>query len=1083
MNSTNTRVWTRLIALLCSSTSFVLAQQATVQGVVEDASGSSVPSARVTVRNVATGVAQNVETNTQGFYSIPFLIPGKYDVNVTASGFSPQTRRNLQLDVNMTARVDFSLAIGAVAETVEVSASAALLNTETTTVGQVIDNKRIVELPLNGRNYLELAQLTTGVVPGRGSRTGDKGNFSALGARTYQTSILLDGVDNSSRASGGQLGFEAQNVTPSVDAVQEFKVVTNNNSAEYGFRMGATVIVQTKSGSNDFHGSAYEFFRNQKFDATNFFANRSGAEKPTFKRNQFGATAGGRIIRDRTFFFGSFEGMRLRRGESSVSTVPTLARRSGDFSDAEALPIFDPATTRTEGGRTVRSPFPNNIIPQNRWDSVGKAVVDLYPLPNLPGATNNYFYSGSAATNNDQFDGRVDHNFSDNSRVFFRYSRREFSDVDPGPLPLPADGGLWTTTDLTANSYVANWSTVLSPTSSNEVRFGYTDTTSILDIPWSENFNDKLGIKGIASLGDDNARGMTRFTPTGYAEVGARSFWPNRNNLGLLHLTEHFSKVQGRHVWKAGAEFHGERIFRRAARLSRGQMAFNRSFSEDPNNRGRTGDGLADLLLGLASGGMMGNQNGETAVTRNYSVFFQDDWKVNNRLTLNLGVRWDRFGPPSFKDTPVSRFMIDFVNRSYAIVKPKDEDDCGCEHDNNNFAPRIGLAYQLTQKTVLRSGFGIFYGQPDAVSHDGDARFSNQPPEFSELSFPTDRLFQPALVVGQGFPTGLLPTTTIQTNVGVKTALPFMPSQYSSQWFFDVQRELPFNTVVTLSYLGTSSKHMVWTRNLNQPYTPGAAAIQQRRPYPFFGGITLRDPGGSASYNAFTAKAEKRFSQGMTFLVSYTWSHAIDDGAGTLNDGAASFRDNYNLALERGNSQYDLRHNLITSLVYDLPFGRGRAFGSNMHPIANAVLGGWQLGGILFVRSGEPFSVTVSGDVANLGTTNYANRIGNGSLSSSERSIDRWFDTSAFTVPAQYTIGNAGRGILYGPGSTNMDLKIGKNWMITERARLEYRLEMFNFTNTPNFGTPNGVLNNAQVGKITSAQDPRRIQMGAKLVF
>jgi hypothetical protein len=512
-------------------------------------------------------------------------------------------------------------------------------------------------------------------------------------------------------------------------------------------------------------------------------------------------------------------------------------------------------------------------------------------------------------------------------------------------------------------------------------------------------------------------------------------------------------------------------------------MAFNRSFTEDPNNRGRTGDGLADMLLGSASGGSIGNQNGETAVTRNYSLFFQDDWKLSNRLTLNLGVRWDRFGPPSFKDTPVSRFEIDFANRQYSITRPEDENDCGCEHDNDNIAPRIGIAFQAAQKTVVRSGFGIFYGQPDAVSHDGDARFANLPPDFSELSFPTDRLFQPALVVQQGFPTGLLPSTTVQSNVAVKMATPFMPSQYTSQWFLDVQQEIPFDTVVTLSYLGTSSKHMVWTRNLNQPLTPGAAAIQLRRPYPFFGGITLRDPGGSASYNAFTAKAEKRFSKGLTFLFSYTWSHAIDDGAGTLNDGAGAFRDNYNISLERGNSQYDLRHNFISSFVYDLPFGHGRTFGSNMHPVANALLGGWQLGGILFVRSGEPFSVTVSGDVANMGTTNYADRIGNGNLPSSERSIDRWFDTTAFAVPAQYTIGSAGRNILFGPGSKSMDLKIGKNWMLTERLRLEYRLEMFNFTNTPNFGTPNGTLNNAQVARITSAADPRRIQMGMKLVF
>jgi outer membrane receptor protein involved in Fe transport len=1061
----------------------LFAQQSTVQGVVTDSSGALIPGVEITVINTGTGVASTTRTNAQGFFSVPFLIPGVYEVRAAAQGFASQTRRNLQLDVNMTARSDFALDVGAVAETIEVSAAAALLNTETTTVGQVIDNRRIVELPLNGRNYLELAQLTTGVVPGRGSRTGDKGNFSALGSRTYQTNILLDGVDNNARASGGQLGFEAQNVTPSVDAVQEFKVVTNNNSAEYGFRMGATVIVQTKSGSNDLHGSAYEFFRNDKLDATNFFANRSGAEKPVFKRNQFGGTLGGRLIKDRTFFFGSYEGTRLRRGESSISTVPTAARRGGDFSDSDALPIFDPATTRREGNRDVRTRFPGNIIPPSRFDPVAKKAIDLYPLPNLPGEVNNYFFAGSFASDTDQYDGRLDHNFNQNHRAFFRYSRRDFAETDPGPLPLPADGGQWTVTDLVSNSYVGNWSAVLSPTVSNELRIGVTDTNSVLDIPWTENLNSSLGITGIPDLGDDNARGSTRFVPTGYSEVGARSFWPNRNNLNLFQIGDHFMKVQGRHVLKTGFEFRHERIFRRAARYARGVMSFNRSFTQDPTSRGNTGDGLADLLLGLASGGNLGNQNGENAITRNYSWYVQDDWKLTNRLTLNLGLRWDRFGPPSFRDTPVSRFEFDFAAGTYSIVRPDSEGDCGCEQDNNNFAPRVGLAFQLTPKTVLRSGFGMFYGQPDSISHDGDGRFYNQPPDFTELGFPTDRLYEPALVVSSGFPPGLLPTTEIQQNVTAKTALVYMPAQYTSQWFFDVQRELPLSTVVTLSYIGSSSKHMVWTRNLNQPLTPAAGAIQQRRPLPFFNAINLRDPGGNANYNAFAVKAEKRFSSGFTFLTSYTWSHAIDDGAGTLDDGVGSRRDHYNIALDRGNSQYDMRHNFVGSFVYDLPFGKGRAFGANWHPVMNAVLGGWQLGGILFLRSGEAFSVTVSGDPANMGTTNYPNRIGEGTLPSSERSIDMWFDTSAFLMPAQYTIGNSGRNILYGPGYRSMDLKIGKNWALRENMRLEYRLEMFNWTNTPNFGNPNGTLNNTQVGRITSASDPRRIQMGMKLVF
>ncbi len=1058
----------------------VVAQQATVQGVVTDPSNSVIPDAQVQVANMATGVALKATTNAQGFFSIPGIVPGTYRVEVTAGGFAPAVRENLTLNVNQIARVDVTMKVGTVAETVEVSAAAAIIDSESSTVGQVIDNKRIVELPLNGRNYLDLAQLTTGVSPSSGSRTGDKGSFSALGMRAYQTNVLLDGVDNNSRASGGQLGFEAQAVTPSIDSVQEFKVVTNNNSAEYGFRMGGTVVVQTKSGSNEFHGTAYEFLRNEKLDAVNFFA--VGQPRPAYKQNQFGANVGGRVIRDKTFFFGSYEGTRIRRGETSIATVPTSAYRSGNF--ATARKIYDPASTVQQGGKWVRTLFPNNVIPGSQFDPVSIKVVNLYPTPNLDGITANHFFAGARSDDTDQIDTRVDHNFSPANRLFFRYSRRMFDSVDPGPLPLPADGGLWTTTTLTANSYVANLNSTLNSTVNNELRVGLTSTPSVLDVPWSENFNQQLGIKGLSDLGDDNARGMSRFSPSGYAEVGTRSFWPNRNNLDFFQLSDHVMKVTGRHVMKFGAEFRREEIFRRAARFARGQMAFNGSFTQDPNSRGNTGDGFADFLLGLASGGTIGNQNGETAVTRNYALYFQDDWKVTRRLTLNLGLRWDRFAVPSFKYTPVSRFDFAYGSQDYTIVRPADESDCGCEQNNTNLAPRIGLAYQLNDKTVFRSGFGLFYGQPDSISHDGDARFANQPPDFTEIGFPTDRLVQPALVVKDGYPAGLLPTTVVRQNVTVKTGMPYMPNQYAMQWFADIQRQLPFDTVLTISYLSANGRNMVWTRNVNTPLTPGPGALQSRRPWPFFNGITYRDPGGNSAYHGLAIKGEKRYSGGLTFLGSYTWAHTIDDGAGTLNDGTdgGGFRDQYNLKSHRGNSAYDLRHNVVISGVYDLPVGKGRTYLNQGGPV-DWILGGWQLGAIFNHRTGLPFSATVSGDLTNTGTANYPNRIGSGVLPEGQRSIDKWFDVSAFELAPQYVYGNSGRNILFGPSATSADLKIAKNFYFKERYRIEFRTEMFNFTNTPNFGRPASTVNQPQAGQIRSAADPRRIQFGLKFVY
>lgn len=1056
------------------------AQQSAVQGVVTDESNAAVPGARITVTNLATGVALNATTNESGFYSVPFLTPGTYRVEAAKEGFATARRESLVLNVNQTASVDFQLRLGAVAESIEVRAAAELIDSQTSVVGQVIDNKRIVELPLNGRNYLELARLTAGVAPDSGSRTSAKGTFSALGQRAYQTSVLLDGVDNSSRASGGQLGFEAQAVTPSIDAVEEFKVVTNNNSAEYGFRMGGTVIVQTKSGTNELHGSLYEFLRNDKLDGTNFFA--VGQPKPPYRQNQFGGTVGGPIVRDRTFFFASLEGTRIRLGETTIATVPRSELRNGDFSAGRAL--YDPATTRQEAGRWVRDPFPGNRIPASRFDPVATRVIGLYPEPNLPGLISNHFFAGSRKDDTNQLDTRVDHNFSTSHRIFGRYSRRSYDMVDPGPLPLPADGGLWTTTDLVSNSGVANWNATLGPAVNNELRFGFSRIESLLDVPWTENFNQKLGITGLPDLGDDNRRGMTRFTPTGYAEVGTRSFWPNRNNLDLIHLANHTMIVRRTHVLKAGFEYRGEELFRRAARFSRGQMAFAGVFTQDPNNRGRTGDGMADFLLGLASGGNLGNQNGETATTRNYALYFQDDWRISRRLTLNLGLRWERFGPPSYKNTPVARFEIDFARQTFNIVRPRDASDCGCRHDNNDFAPRIGFALQLSERMVLRSGFGLFYGAPDAISHDGSGRFYHLPPDFTEISFPTDQLLQPALVVRNGFPAGLIPAATVHENVTVRSAYSFIPTQYASQWFLDIQREFPGRTVLTVSYLGAGTRHMIRHRNLNQPLAPGPGALRSRRPMPFFAGINLAEPSGNSSYNAFAAKAEKRYSTGLTLLASYTWSHTIDDGAGTLDDGTAGggVRDAYNLRVHRGNSAYDIRHNFVAAGVYDLPVGKGRRW-LNRSGAADWILGGWQIGGIVNFRTGRPFSPTITTDLSNTGTTNYPNRVASGVLPPSARSLDRWFDLAAFTIPAQYTYGNSGRNILFGPGLRSADLKLGKNFYFAERYRLEFRAEMFNFTNTPAFGLPNASVNLAQAGQIRSAGEPRRIQFGLKFVF
>src|SRR5581483_3275631 len=801
-----------------------------------------------------------------------------------------------------------------------------------------------------------------------------------------------------------------------------------------------------------------------------------------------------RIIKDRTFFFLSYEGTRIRSGLSTTTTVPLPAMLTGNFSGAK--PIYDwNTTTQDTPGHYVRSVFPNNQIPANRIDPVALAVMKLYPLPNLPGRVNNFFYSPVSQNDTDQIDTRIDHNFTQNHRLFGRYSRRRTDRVNPGSLPLPADGGGWATEGIVGHSGVANLNSTLSPASNNEFRIGITRGDTTRDIPWTDNYNQRLGIAGIPDLGSLNQRGMSRFQPTGYAQLGAATFWPNYNNLNLFQAADNFLYIHGHHAIKIGFDFRRENLGRVAARFVRGYFAFDGSFTQDPNNRGNTGDAMADFLLGASNNSTLGNQNGEIAVTHNYSAFFQDDWRITPRLTLNLGVRWDMFGPPSFKklkEYPVSNFLFTYGAQNYQIVRPKDERDCGCDRDWNNFAPRVGFAYQVTAKTIVRSGFGIYYGEPDAISFFGDARFQNLPPEFTEITFPTDRLRSPSQIVDNGFPAGLIPATQVQENVFVNTAPRVIPTQYSMQWFFDVQRELPMQTVLTLSYVGNGNHHMTQIRNINQPLTPGPGSVKSRSPWPFFGWIVFRDPAGNGSYNAFTAKVEKRYSRGLSLIGAYTWSHAIDNVAEALTTaGGQELQDNYDLRRNRGNSSFDLRHVFVLSSVYELPFANGRRWLNIKGPL-DWVLGGWQVSGILNLRTGIPFSALVSTDISNTGTSNptggtanqnHPDVLRNANLSSDQRSIARWYDVSAFAIPANYTYGNAGRNILYGPPSRNLDFTIAKSFRITESKRLDFRTEMFNLTNTPNFGLPAANVNLPNAGTITTAAAPRQIQFALKFLY
>jgi hypothetical protein len=1102
----------KLALLVLFVSGLVFAQSSGIQGLITDPSGAPVPDVSVTVTNINTGVSGVFKTSERGFYSAPLLTTGRYKIDVNKTGFAPVSQ-NLNLDVDQIARVDFALKIGAVAETVEVTAAATLLESETTTMGQVIGNKRIVELPLNLRNYLELAKTAAGVLParqlGRGARTAGEdnmeGGFIALGQRAFQTNVLLDGVDNSSRASGGPLGFQAQAVKPALDSVAEFKVVTNNNSAEYGYRMGPKVLVSTKSGTNEMHGSLYEFLRNDKFDGTNFFANRSGSPKPTLRQNQFGGTVGGRVIRNRTFYFFSYQGTRIRKGQSFTSTVPSAVARGGNFSleGVNRNRVYDPMTTVATSAtdpNATRLPFANNTIPASRFDPVTAAIVGNYPLPNVPGKDNlpnNFFFAPSDQETDNQYDIKIDHNFTDKDRTFYRWSIRRDKKLQNGPLPISAQGGgLGQTVILPSDNLMANWTHSLTPSMFNEARFGFTHYPTLFDILDAGNLNKKYGIKGAPgdNFGDGLDHGMARFTPSGYNEIGSRSFWPNRNFLDNLQFNDNLLMQKGSHSLKAGVEFRRADIFREAQRFRRGQFGFSKVYTaEKPNDatsRTATGNGLADMLLGWSSSTTVGNQLSEDVIAPYWGLYFMDDWKVNSRLTINAGLRWEWFANPYFPDGApigrlgVSRYLTEFNvartdPRYETFQRPKDGRDSGGAENLKNFAPRLGMAYKLNQKTVARVGAGMFYGEADYITSES-ARWINQTPDFTEVVTNGTNVAQAAFV-RDGFAPVTLPAKAPVFGTNVEVSRDAFPTQYSTQWFFDLQRELPGDMLFAAGYQGSKSTHLYTGRNINNGGPHPSIRESLRRVRPQWNSVTLRDNGANSNYNALVARVEKRFSKGLTFLISYTFSHAIDQGEESLDENVSGRANQYDLKPERGNASLDRRHNFVSAFTWELPVGRGKPFGASWKRGLDLALGGWQVGGGLTLETGTPFDISYPGDAQNSGTANRGNRIASGKLSNP--TIDKWFDELAFVQSAPGVFGNTGRNVLYGPGVKNFNFIASKLFRMTERHMVQFRFESFNFTNTPNFGQPTAGLRAPNTATINAAEDPRRIQFALKYMF
>ena len=1117
----------RLLAAGFLLASLTFAQTSgTIQGTVTDDTGAVIPGAEVVVANIETGAQSSVSTNEVGFFTAPGLNQGLYSVTCSSEGFSSKEYPEVRLEVQQTMRIDCAMSVGSITETVEVNAAAILIQSEKTEVGQVIDSKRILEMPLNGRNYLELAKFSVGVLPsremGKGTRhdgvRGGEGGILAVGMHAGQTNVLLDGADNSSRNSGGALGFQAQATKPSVDAVGEFKVVTNNMSAEYGYRMGAKVLVSTKSGTNEFHGSLYEFIRNDKLDGTNFFANRLGSDKPTLRRNQYGGTFGGPIVRNTVFGFFSFQGTKDRAGQSFTASVPSRAALGGDFSaqpDPDRM-IFDPLTLSEDG---VRSAFPNFMIPASRFDPVSTALFGNYPAPNVSGrenSRNNHFYAPADTIDHDQYDMKFDWNINQSNRWFARYSIRDEFVLQNGSLPLPANGGNGQTIDLPGQNWASALHSTLGPTMFNELRFGYTFFPTRFDIPFTEPLNASFGVLGAPgdSIDDGLDHGYALSIVSDFQNVGPRAFWPNVNKMDNLQLSDNFTWVRGSHTIKIGAEYRRTQIPRSPSRFRRGRFQYTGVYTaEIPNSassRGATGNSLADGLLGWNANGRWGWPNGEEQVIPYWGIFVQDDWKITSRLTLNIGIRYEVFLTPTFPDpqshtlnSTVVRFIGEANGRPIDpgerlpvsqggwgeaeylphFQTPTSGSDCACQNDMNNFAPRVGLAYRLNDSTVIRGGAGIFYGEHDNTGGEA-ARFNTGAPQSNEFDNAQPRNFS-TFFTRDGFPASTragLPRAGL--NVNVKTD-GVWPSFYAAQWFFDIQRELPGSTLLTIGYNGSSTSQIHGSININRPLTPHPTTRwQNRKIRPFFNSVGLRGVNFlNQNYNSLTIKAEKRFTGGFTFLSSFTWAHNIDVVNENLTTGTTSQqRYTYNQSIERGNASLDRRLAYVTSIVYELPFGPGKNMLSS-GPGA-WILGGWQVGGILNFLGGTPDSHSFNQDTTNVGGATRGDIIGELNLPKGQRSIDRWFNTGAVGPGQPGVLDNGGRNLIWGPGTTALDFSLSRRFMLPwEGDYLQFRFESFNFTNTPVFGRPDTRIGRPTAGRIITASEPRRIQFGLKWIF
>lgn len=1080
------------VLVLCIVRAELFAQTTTgtVLGTASDQSGAVLPGAEITLLNLGTNQGRTALTNERGEYSIPMVPIGSYKLTAVMPGFKTEERQRFEVQVDQRVRIDFTLEVGAVSEKVLVTEEAPLVQSSSASLGSVVDNRKIAQLPLNSRDFEKLALLVPGATPPQvGSGNQYRGGMTIAGQQERANNFSYDGTNITSP------NVFTYTYKLSVDEIQEFKVLPNSYDAQSGRGQGGMIVVTSKSGSNEFHLGLFEFIRNDVFDARNFF-NVVGTPKPPIRRNQFGGNLGGPIARDKSFFFYNFEGLYRRDSETRVATVPSLEMRRGDFS-ALSTPIRDPLTGQ---------PFAGNIIPPQRIHPFGATMMSWYPSPMISGATTRNLVSAPKGTDQStQNTLRLDHTFSPKDNVFARYSRYFDRFVDPFNQYTGFSNIAFPRLDIQHNhAATLSYTHVFSPTVLNTAKAGFSrlrqERTPLPDVTDFKLIQPLLPIPGIKVPEIiPPITGIPAIRPNGVEPIGYAGNQPDGRSDLDYQYTDTLSWVKGNHSMKFGFDYERAQIFRHNyGSAVRGDYRFDGRY---------TGNGVADMLLGLPSSALRGFGGQQHYWFQNQFMFYiQDDYKISPRLTLNLGLRYENYTPWFEKFNRASNYIPETntvelsgtptPQREYQRGDQMDPlvaafsarikfVDTGTKfffnHDNNNYAPRLGFAWDAfgQGKFLVRGGTGTFFVNPGTDYGQGhnypfriSQTFNNPQPNATTRIAGSNVFTLTAPFAGQASSAVTMSGKDKNARLG-----------YVQKYSLGFQWEFRPNFVADIDYMGSLSRKLGSSVNINQP-PPGSGSIDSRRPIPNFGSITVSEPSGNAHYNALQTRVERRFSGGMTFTNSYTWQKVMETQSSSGGgDGESGYQDPLNRKANKGPAAFDFRHRWVFSVVYELPVGRGRSFLTSLPKFADAFLGGWEISGIQSFQTGGPYTPTLSGDNANTGGVNRPNRIRDGNLPKSQRTIEHYFDTGAFVTPERFTFGNSGRNILYGPSFANLDFSLMKIFTVGENRTLQFRSEFFNILNHPNFALPSHRLGTPQFGGIFQAFQERQIQFGLKFKF